>query len=314
MDNNNGEYLDAVKIPAAPNPYGDVPVRTTGSELSTSQNLGGNLAVEAERQLAEVKGMIFMAKQFPRDKIAATERILNDCTRSTLAQGALYSYARGGTEITGPSIRLAEVIAQNWGNLDIGIRELEQKNGESIMQAFAWDLETNTRVVKNFTVKHVRDTRDGGKRLTSGRDIYELTANQGSRRLRACILSIIPGDVVEAAVNQCEKTLKAKVDMSPEKIAAMVETFEAVGVTKLMIEKRIQCRIDAIKPAQVLHLRKIYTALKDGMANIKDFFEVEAESPAEAGKGMNRLRNKFVSGKKPAENETQDGDSPESAS
>ena len=39
------------------------------------------------------------------------EKILNACTRATLAQGALYSYPRGGQEVTGPGIRLAEAMA-----------------------------------------------------------------------------------------------------------------------------------------------------------------------------------------------------------
>ena len=42
---------------------------------------------------------------------------------------------------------------------------------------------------------------------TDPRDIYEMVANQGARRLRACILGIIPGDVVGASVEECQKTL-----------------------------------------------------------------------------------------------------------
>ena len=48
---------------------------------------------------------------------------------------AAISYARGGTEITGSSIRLAEAIVQNWQNVQFGIRELEQWFGESTIEA-----------------------------------------------------------------------------------------------------------------------------------------------------------------------------------
>ena len=51
----------------------------------------GQLAVQAAREIAEVQGMVVMAKKFPRDKIKATERILNDCTRPKLAENALYT-------------------------------------------------------------------------------------------------------------------------------------------------------------------------------------------------------------------------------
>lgn len=71
----------------------------------------------------------------------------------------MYEYPRGGTKVTGPSIRLAEAMAQNWGNLDYGLIELEQKAGESQVMAYAWDLETNTRQTIVFSVPHIRATK-----------------------------------------------------------------------------------------------------------------------------------------------------------
>lgn len=232
------------------------------------------VAVEQQRAIAETQAAMVIAKRFPRDQKEAVDRILTACTRQTLAEQALYSYSRGGTEITGPSIRLAEALAQAWGNVQFGIRELEQRNGESTVEAFAWDIETNTRQVKVFQVPHIRHTRQGSKRLEDPRDIYELTANQGARRLRACILGIIPGDVVEGAQKQCELTLKAKADVTPERIGAMLEKFAEVGVTKEMIEKRIQRRIDAMTPALLVNLGKIFNSLKDGMSTASDWFDV----------------------------------------
>lgn len=239
---------------------------------------GALVETESQRAIAETQAAVLMAKRFPRDQAAAMDRIITACTRPTLAESATYSYARGGQEVTGPSIRLAETIAQMWGNLQFGIRELSQANGESEVEAFAWDIETNTRQIKIFKVKHERHTRQGAKKLTDPRDIYELVANNGARRLRACILGVIPGDVVEAAVNQCDVTLKTTADVTPETINKMVEKFAEFGVTKAMIEKRIQRRMDAITPALVVNLRKIYNSLKDGIAQPADFFE-QAEQP-----------------------------------
>src|SRR5690554_970112 len=126
------------------------------------------------RQMQEVKGMVFMAKQFPRDIDQSIQRILKACERKSLAEQAIYEYPRGGTKVSGPSIRLAEAIAQNWQNIDFGIVELEQQPGESSVMAYAWDLETNTRQTKIFTVPHVRATKKGNYRLTDPRDIYEM--------------------------------------------------------------------------------------------------------------------------------------------
>jgi hypothetical protein len=249
----------------------------------------------AQREVAEIQGSMMIAKRFPRDEKECLDKILIACQRPTLAEGALYSYSRGGTEITGPSIRLAEAIAQSWKNLIFGIRELEQRPGESTIEAFALDLETNTRQVKVFQVPHKRFTKKGSYNLEDPRDIYEHIANQGARRLRACILGIIPGDIVDAATLECENTLKAKSDTSPEGVRKMLTAFEDFKITKEQIEKRIQRKIDTITPAQKVALGKIFNSLKDGMSHPADWFEMTPETnEAETdGKGTEALKDKL---------------------
>lgn len=245
------------------------------------------ISTESQRAIAEVQAALAIAKSFPRDRVAAVDRILNDCQRSGLAQVAVYQYARGGTAISGPTIRLAESLAQNWGNIQYGVRELSQENGESTVEAFAWDVETNTRQTKIFQVPHVRYTKSGGAvKLVDPRDIYEAVANNGARRLRACILGVIPGDVVEAALQQCDLTLNTYADTSPEGIQKIIKAFERYGVSKEALEKRIQCRMEAIKPAQIVSLTKIGTSLKEGMSNPSDWFEMSLSS------GVNTQENK----------------------
>src|SRR5262245_50625006 len=81
-----------------------------------------------QREVAEVQAAMAIAQKFPRNPIAAVDRILNECTRVGLAESAVYSFSRGGADIMGPSIRLAEVLARNWGNLSCGVTELSRRN------------------------------------------------------------------------------------------------------------------------------------------------------------------------------------------
>jgi hypothetical protein len=259
---------------------------------------------DQQRAVAEVQAAMMIARATPRDVVGSMDRILNACTRPTLAEKALYTYARGGTDITGPSIRLAEAIAQQWGNISFGIRELEQSPTISTVQAFAWDVETNTRREVTFQVPLVRHTKKGAYRLEDPRDIYEMVANQGARRLRACILAVIPGDVIEAAVEQCETTLHAKADVGPDAQAKMVTAFREFGVTKEMIEARIQRRLDAIQPAQMVALKKVFLSLRDGMATAAEFFEMPVAADADKSAAANRtdaLKSKIKATAGPAE-------------
>jgi len=260
------------------NPYDEM------MPVETAQDNNALVDVEQSRAVAEVQSAMTIAKRFPRNEKNAMDRILTACTRPTLAESAVYTYGRGGTEVSGPTIRLAEALAQAWGNMQFGIRELSQANGESTVEAYAWDIENNTRQVKTFQVPHTRYTRaKGNTRLVDPRDIYEKVANQGARRLRACILGIIPGDVVEAALRQCEATMSIKAEVTPERIQSLLEKFGQYNVTKEMIEARIQRRIEAMTPALMVQLGKIWNSLRDGMSSTSDWFKPETSDDKPKG-------------------------------
>lgn len=257
------------------NPFAIEKTETTAMTRTTG-------STDAHRAIAEVQASMVVAKSNPRNPVVATDRILNACTRPSLAESALYQYAKGGMDITGPSIRLAETIAQNWGNIQFGIRELERTANESVMQAYAWDVETNVRKEITFSVPLMRYTKKGSYKLEDPREIYEQNANQAARRLRACILSVIPGDVTESAIKQCEATLNSTADVSEDSIKKMLKAFEAFGVTKQMIEQRIQRRIDSIRPAQMVSMKKIYASIKDGMSSVSDWFDADIKDGGDA--------------------------------
>lgn len=248
------------------------------NQLKPQQSKTAPTEALVSRQAQEVQAAMVIAKKFPRDEVEAYNRILRSCQRKSLAEQSMYEYPRGGEKVTGPSIRLAEALAQNWGNLDYGIIELEQKAGESSVMAYAWDLETNTRQTKIFTVKHERKANRQIKKLDDPRDIYELVANQGARRVRACILGVIPGDIVDSALEQCEKTLKSG-NNEPliDRVRKMVKAFEDnFSVSKAMIEKFLGCSSEAFSENDFIRLRKIYGSLKDGMAKREDYFDINA--------------------------------------
>ncbi|MFR4285584.1 MAG: hypothetical protein ACLUQ0_05490 [Enterococcus italicus] len=259
------------------------------------QSTNGIMAqASASREMEEVKGQIFMAKQFPRNPFDAERRILDACKRPSLAQSAVYNYPRGKQMVSGPSIRLAEVLAQNWGNLSFGIKELQQLPGESVAMAYAWDLETNTRQEKVFTVKHERHTKQGVTYLKDPRDIYELVANNGARRVRACILGVIPGDIVETAVEECNKTMSGANDKPlKERLDIMFKLFkEKYDITQEMIESRFGYKATAFTEKNGVDLANIYNSIKDGISKVDDWFEVATHEKKESSKLETEFKNK----------------------
>ncbi len=256
-------------------------------EAQRAPEMAGARAQQA-RESTEVLALLYGARQNPRDPIKACDRIRNAFTRVGLAEESQYSYQRGGTDIAGPSIRAAEAIRLDWGNMATGWRVVSRWTdadgvGVSEVEAFAVDFETTNREAITFPVRHWRDTRQGGYKLTDERDIYEICANQAQRRKRACILALIPSDVTAMAMDQASATLRAKADTSQEAMTKMVEAFAPFGITRDHIETRIQRRLDAITAAQVVQLKRIYASLRDGISEPGQWFELAASTVDEDG-------------------------------
>jgi hypothetical protein len=262
----------------------------TGGEMAiqkVAETVSALANTDQSRAVAEVQAALVIAKGSPRDEMLSRDRLLKACQRPALAGGAVYNFPRGGQSVSGPSIRLAEVAARCWGNMQYGFRELSRRNGESEAEAFAWDLETNTKAVRQFAVKHIRDTKSGPKHLKDERDIYEMIANQSQRRVRACILEIVPGDIIEDAVAECEKTLRASLPKDKDMagvIKDMIAAFGAFGVKREAIEKRLGHRLspDATHPAEIMNLKKVYASIKDGFSKAEDWFDIKADREADS--------------------------------
>lgn len=242
----------------------------------------GALDENVARQLGEVQAAIFLAKQFPRDLEQAITAIKTACKRKALAEEAVYLYPRGKSLVSGPSIRLAEVLAQNWQNLDFGLKELSQRDGVAEVEAYCWDMQTNVRSRKVFSVELTRYTRSGSYALTDSRDKYEMIANHGMRRVRACILAVIPGDVIDQAVAECERTVVNITGSTPEevrkelkgRILALQKAFNDIGVTRNMLELRIDKKIEKFDISDFALLNKIYRTIKDGVGKVGDYFTI----------------------------------------
>lgn len=244
---------------------------------------GAMVQAESAKQIAEVKAKVFMAKQFPRDKFTAVQSIGEECQRKGLASQAVYSFPRGGQTVMGPSIRLAEVLARYWGNMEYGFREIDNDGEKSVLEAYAWDMQTNTRASRVFEVPHVRHTRKGIKKLSDPRDVYEMCANYANRRVRACILQMIPGDVVDRAALICKETcMKSDGDIPLEdRVIKMIAAFKKLGIKKEHIEERLGYNVDSITVEDLYELMTIYNAIKDGHSKRSAFFEISDSEPSE---------------------------------
>jgi hypothetical protein len=210
--------------------------------------LGQGTAVEQSRAVAEVQAAIVVAQQCPRNVQQALVELEMSCRQMGLAEKAFYRFPRAGGAVTGPSVHLARELARCWGNVQYGLTEMRRDDdyAQSEMQAFAWDVQTNTRNASTFIVPHMRDKKGGPEKLTDMRDIYENNANNGARRVREAIFAILPPWFVEKAKELCNQTLRDGGGVPlPQRIADAIRAFAGLGVTTDQLEKRLGGRPSA---------------------------------------------------------------------
>jgi hypothetical protein len=261
---------------------------TTDLDLPTPAaapvRVGQATAVEQSRAAAEVYGQLVVAQQCPRDEQTALRAMRESCRQMRLAERAFYRFTRGGQQVSGPTVHLARELARIWGNVTYGISEMarDDGHGQSEMQAYAWDLQTNTRSSQIFIVPHSRDTKTGPKRLVDLRDVYENNTNQGARRLRQAIWAILPPWLVDEAVDLCTQTLKDGGGIPlPQRISKAVDAFAALGVTADQLEQRISRQTAKWTEHDVAQLTVIYKSLQRGEVRVEDEFPQERVTVAE---------------------------------
>ena len=246
--------------------------------------VGQATAVEQSRAMAEVQAAVVVAQQCPRDEQRALQQMRDSCRQQRLAERAFFRFNRGGGNVTGPTVHLARELARVWGNIQYGINELarDDAHGQSEMQAWAWDLQTNTRSSQTFIVPHARDKKGGPERLVDLRDIYENNTNQGARRLRQAIWAVLPPWLVDEAVELCNTTLRNGGGVPlPQRIAGALDRFASRGVSRDRIERRVGRPSAQWNEHDVAELGVVWKSIDRGETRIEDEFPAERTTAAE---------------------------------
>jgi len=253
--------------------------------MATPTRIGQATAVEQARAVAEVHAAVVVAQQRPRDMARAEFEMKDVCARLSLANRAFYSVPNRGN---GPTVHLMRELARIWGNIQYGVHELRRDDdaGESEVQAFAWDVQTNTRSTRTFVVPHARMKKVNGKQtreaLIDLGDIYLSNQNVGARAVRECISTVLPTWFTEAAQDLCRSTLEnGEGTPLTERISNMVGKFNAIGISLERLESKIGRKKGQWTAADVADAVIAYTSItRDGL-DAEEVYPVERVTAAE---------------------------------
>jgi len=249
---------------------------------TTRENSERAVAAVATKARAEIEAGYIMARKFPRNEDNARVKVLKTCANIKFAESAKYKKPIGNTAIIGPSIRLAEEMARQWGNIRLETSVLYEDKERRIIQVVAIDLESGlTSNVQAIIEKTVERKNAAGRTVISERinsfkekiSIVEATedevltkANALSSKLRRnLILQLIPTYLLQDALAEVDRVVKLGIKDNPDKARHEVaDNFAKLNIFPSDIEQYLGHPLPQVTADELVDLKQIFSAIRDG--------------------------------------------------
>lgn len=250
------------------------------SEEITIVQEGAEIVYQQDR--AQIDTQIATAKSYPRNIKRARENAIAIVTMDKeTAATCTYSVPRGGKAITGPSVHLAKILAQVWGNMRCEAKVLGHDGKHVTSQAVAFDLENNLAI--KVEVKRSIMTKTG--RMND--DMITVTGNAAnSIAQRNAILSVIPRAIVDSVYNAAKQTITGDISDSTKLLKRRKQVFDGLMQTYSLAEEEVlkavgKAAIDHITGDDIVVLIGIGQAIKDGDTSVELAFKGKVQKAGE---------------------------------
>lgn len=266
--------------------------------VQSSETAATVLAAQAK---ALVEARFLVALNRPRDIEVARQKILKECRRPGFAKAARYIKPIGKDRNrwpTGPSIRFAEAAIRCMTNIAVETMAVYDDREQRIVRVLVTDLESNIPYSQDVTVRKAverRFPREGDvilrKRKNSNNDdVYLIEATDDeilnyqnaliSKALRTQGLRLIPGDIVDEAMQTCVEIQQDEDAKDPNAAKrAVIDGFGDLGVTADQVREYLGHDLAHLQPKELQDLRALYAALRDGETTWREIMDSRSSRP-----------------------------------
>jgi hypothetical protein len=234
---------------------------------------------------AELDQQVVTAKAYPRSLTAFQRDCRSMATLSAEVAGECFytlPARRGGDgkPISGPSVRLAEIVVSAWGNCRVGSRVLEEGRDFIVAQGIFQDMERGT-VVSSEVRRRIVDSK--GRRYSL--DMISTTANAAcSIALRNATFRGVPKALWNGIYLEARKVFAGDAKTLAARRADAIDTLTKMGATKPMIFEALGVKgIEDVGLDELVTLGGFAASIRDGEASFEDVFapkDESAEKPA----------------------------------
>jgi len=252
-----------------------------------------NSAIETieATQRAEYDIQIATAKKYPRDLTKVKNDALAIITMDKqIAESCRYVLPRDGKSISGPSVHLARILSQQYGNLRADSRVKQITNNQIISEAICFDLETN------YAVKvEVRKSIVGKKGRYSD-DMIVVTGNAANAiAFRNAVFSVIPKGLTDICYKKSMEMITGDLSDETKLIQARTKSIKYFIDTYMCTENDILSvlglkAVTQIKSEHIADLRGLMQSLIDGDTTPEQTFK--SLKPVLETKNIDKINDK----------------------
>lgn len=234
---------------------------------------------------AEIDVQISTAKAFPRSIKTFLDKAMSIATISeNVAESCSYALSRGGKTISGPSVRLAEIVASSYGNVRYGARIIANDGKKITAQGICHDLESNTsttiEVSRSILQHEYKNGQKTGNMITMNEDMQIITGNAACAiALRNAIFKVIPSALVDDIYQKTKQLVAGTEQTLPAKREKAIQHLKGMGVKESQICAALDIkRVEDIDLEKLSVLRGMVSAINNGESTVKEMFDPEPEN------------------------------------
>jgi len=211
----------------------------------------------------QIENLIRVAHEYPRSIQGFIDNATElACLDEETAASCFYSKPQAGGTITGPSVKLAQIVASCWKNLWVQCSPVAEDKRFVTVRATAWDLESNLCI--SFDVKRQITNRNGD--TYADHMIATTTSAAASVAYRNAVLRLIPEALTRKITHQINSVIRGEERTLDERRGMMVQWFAAQGVDAARICANLE--VDAVVDIgldEFQILSGIRQSMKDGL-------------------------------------------------
>ncbi len=250
-----------------------------------------NASIYRQQDSAAYELQIETARKYPRNITRCVEDSIAVATMDLkTANLCTYSVVSQGNSVTGPSVNLARILFQEWGNIRLEKKVVEITDRQIVSECMCYDLQKNI-VVKVQVRRSIMEFAEINRTwVRMSEDMITTTGNAANAIAeRNAVFQIIPRQVVDKVYEAAKNMITGDLSSEEKLLSKRKEVFGRLRDKYKVTEEEIlqaigKASMSDVKAKDIVILIGIETAIKGGDTTVNFAFKKNSINQGKAKK------------------------------